>query len=281
MKSASMLLVNQRRANCRKPKLFGNRLKSLAKTRTTSITKVMDFHHKSDNAYRKIPINIIKVMIPSGTAKLYIPAVNNYLPQVNTMVSITENESRTVEFLTRNFSKNYNINRLAKELGISPGGMYKILKKLEKLGLLIENKLGNNSFYKINFASQDAVDACRFALTGKNLSPYARVWAKDLEALKEKTYLAVLFGSLLTKDKEARDVDVLLVFGKKNFGAVNGLIEKINRLKPKKIHAVYQTKEDFLKNLKNSDPAILEEVRTGVILWGRDFLVEAIKNEQA
>lgn len=194
------------------------------------------------------------------------------------MVSITKNEAGALEFLTRNFSGDYSINQLARELGLSPSGTHKILKKLEKHGLLIQKKIGNGLFYKINFSSQDALDACRFALIEKKLTPYVKVWTKDLEVLREKTELALLFGSLLTKGKEARDVDVLLVFERRNIIAVESIIEKINKLKPKKIHAVYQTKEDFIKNIKNRDSAILNEIKTGVVLWGRDFFLEAIKH---
>lgn len=193
------------------------------------------------------------------------------------MVSLTENEARTMEFLIRNFSREYNINQLAKELNISPGGMFKILKKLERQKFLTGKKLGNGIFYKINYNSQDALDACTFALTEKKTTPYIKVWMKDLEKLKPKTGLAILFGSVLKKDREARDIDILLVFNKKNLRDIENLIDIINRIKSKKIHVVYQTKEDLIKNIKKQDKAVLEEIRTGIILWGRDFLVEAIR----
>ena len=219
-------------------------------------------------------------------ASLYILLVNNYLPIVNIkgdeiiMVSLTTNEARTMDFLIRNFSKNYNINQLAKNLSISPGGIFKILKKLEKKKFLTENKMGNNIFYKINYKSYDALDACKFALTEKKTTPYISAWIKDLESLRINTELAVLFGSILSKGREAADIDILLVFDKKNIMNIENSIDKLNKTKPKKIHAVYQTKEDFIKNIKKQDKAILEEIRTGIILWGRDFLVEAIKDGQ-
>ena len=166
------------------------------------------------------------------------------------MVSLTENEARTLEFLLRNFSQQYNINQLAKELGISPGGMFKILKKLENQHFLIEKKVGNNSLYVINYLSSDAFDACTFALTEKKVTPYISVWIKDLEMLKGKTQLAILFGSVLTKGKEARDIDLLLVFDTKNLKSVEALLERINRIKSKKVHALYQTRSDLIKNIK-------------------------------
>ncbi len=194
------------------------------------------------------------------------------------MVSLTENEARTMEFLIRNFSREYNINQLAKELGISPGGMFKILKKLESQKFLEAKRLGNNIFYKINYQSQDALDACKFVLTEKKASPYVRAWVKDLEKLKPKTEMAILFGSVLKKGKRANDIDILLVFRRKNMEDIEKLIDNINRVKSKRVHAVYQTERDMIKNIKKRDESILEEIRTGIILWGRHFLVEAIKN---
>jgi len=196
------------------------------------------------------------------------------------MVSLTENEARTIEFLIRNFFRDCNINQLAKELNVSPGGMFKILRKLGKQGFLTEKRMGNNVFYNINYQSQDALDACKFALTEKKTTPYIRAWIKDLESLKPETELAILFGSILKKDKGARDTDVLLVFEKKSLRDVEKRISEINRVKSKKIHAVYQTKNDLTRNIKKRDRAILEEIRTGIVLWGRDFLVEAIKHGQ-
>ncbi|MBN4049204.1 hypothetical protein JYT91_01160 [archaeon AH-315-M20] len=197
------------------------------------------------------------------------------------MVSLTTNEAKTMEFLIRNFSKDYNINQLAKELCISPGGMFKILKKLERQNFLTEKKLGNNIFYKINYQSYEALDACKFALTEKKETPYIKVWTKDLEVLRKKAELAILFGSVLKKGREARDIDLLLVFDKRNLEDIENLIVRINNIKPKKVHAIYQTKEDLIKNIKKQDKAILEEIRTGIILWGREVVVEAIKNGQS
>ena len=47
-----------------------------------------------------------------------------------------------------------------------------------------------------------------------------------------------------------------------------------------KIHAIFQTKEDLFNNLQKRDPALLEEIRTGMVLWGRNEVVEAIKHGQ-
>ncbi len=194
------------------------------------------------------------------------------------MVSITENESRTVNFLLRNFPRDYNINQIARELKLSPRGAYKILKKLEQQRILLAKKIGNNLIYKINFSEDLSLETCQITLNEKEISPYLRTWINDLKPLKELTEMALLFGSILTKEKQAGDVDLLLVFEKENLGQVQERIKKINQIKSKKIHAVIQTQEDLLDNIKKRDSAILEEIRTGLVLWGRNIFVEAIKH---
>lgn len=197
------------------------------------------------------------------------------------MVSLTQNEARMMEFLLRNFSQDYSINQLARELQLSPGGAHKILKKLEGRDFLESEEVGNSIVYKINFSSEDALDACKFVLSGREVGPYLEAWIKDLERLKPQTKLAVLFGSVLEKGKEARDVDVLLVFPEERVEEIEQAIEKLNRIKSKRVHPIYQTKEDLVKNIKRRDEAILEEIRTGVILWGRGQLVEAIRDGES
>ena len=161
------------------------------------------------------------------------------------MVSLTENEARTIDFLIRNFSQEYNINQLSRELKLSPRGIFKILKKLEKQNYLISNKQGNNIFYKINYESEDAPDVCKFVLFKGNTTPFIRVQINDLRKLRQLTKIAILFGSVLTKDKDAKDVDVVLIFKEKEFSKIEKVIEEINSIKNKKIHAIYQTEKDF------------------------------------
>lgn len=196
------------------------------------------------------------------------------------MVSITHNESRAVNLLLRDFANDHNINQIAKELSLSPRGAYKILKKLENNKILTAKKVGNNIIYKINFENESTPDTCQFVLTERKTTPYIQAWIKDLEQLKELTELAILFGSVLEKGKQASDIDVLLVFEKKKFNKVQQKIKEINMIKTKKLHPIMQTKQDLILNIKKKDPVILKLINTGIVLWGRNILIEAIKDGQ-
>ena len=197
------------------------------------------------------------------------------------MVSLTENESRVMGLLIRDFSQSYNINHIARTLNITPGGAFKILKKLKSRGYLTEEKLGNNSFYKINYHSQESLDTCIFVLTEKALTPYLKVWLRDLESLRNKTDAAILFGSALENPQKARDIDILLVFERKNLHEIDSLIEGLHKIKSKKLHALYQTNQDLITNIKKQDKVILEIIKKGSILWGGGVLVNSIKDGQS
>ena len=197
------------------------------------------------------------------------------------MVSLTHNESKVINFLLRNFSQDYNINQIARELHLSPRGAYKILKKLEKNQLLRSRGIGNNFIYTLDFEQEKVQDVCQFVLTEKETTPYVRAWIRDLQPLRKLTMMVVLFGSVLTKDKQAGDIDVFLVFNQKHFSLVQEQIKKINQIKSKKIHPLIQTKTDLSRNLQQRDPVVLNVFRTGLVLWGRNVFVEVIKHEQS
>ena len=191
--------------------------------------------------------------------------------------NLTKNESRVINFLARN-RKKYSINELGKKLSLSPRGIYKILKKLEKLNIIIPEKLSNAIYYKLNLNNELAIKLAEFVLTDNELNSYAKVLLDDFKQLKEITFGCILFGSVLRKGREANDIDILFIIEKDKFKELNNKLEKIQDLKPKKINPIMQTKDDLAKNIMKNDEVILEIIKNGAILWGSEAVIEAIKN---
>ena len=194
------------------------------------------------------------------------------------MVSLTENESRVVDFLARNFKERNSINEVGRKLKLSPMGIYKILKKLEKMNAVKAEKIGNAAYYKINFDNEVGIKLAELVLVQNELNSYAKVQAEDLKPLKDSTKACVLLGSVISKGKEARDIDVFLVLEKDRFKQVHKMFDQIKEIKPKRIHDVMSTKEDLIRNIKKGDEVILEIIKTGKILWGAEIILEGIKN---
>lgn len=194
------------------------------------------------------------------------------------MFSLTVNEARIIDFLIRNFRERNSINALARKLEISHTGVHKILRKLERVKAVKPEKIGNSIYYKVNLDEGVGIKIPEFVLAQNELSSYAKVIEEDLKILEPLTQSCILFGSVLKKGREARDIDVLLIFEKKNFKKVHQKLEEIREMKPKKIHDVMMTKEDLVKNIKKNDEVVLDIIKNGKILWGSGIIVGGIKN---
>lgn len=179
--------------------------------------------------------------------------------------------------MIRNFREKNSINAIARRLNLSSRGAYKILKKLENIKAITPEKIGNAIYYKINFSEEIGVKLSEFVLVQNELNSYSQIQAEDLKPLKDIVLGCVLFGSVITKGKEAKDIDVLIILKKKDVSKVNSVLNKVKSLKPKKIHEVLQTKEDLINNIKKNDEVVLDIIKTGKVLFGAEIVVEAIK----
>lgn len=194
------------------------------------------------------------------------------------MVSLTENKSKVVNFLIRNFYKKNTIRMIAKQLGLSPMGAQKILKEFERENITIKEKIGTGIFYSLDLNNKVAFKLAELILTQNKLNSYAKVYAKDLEKIREYVKACVLYGSILTKREGAGDVDVLVIIDKKNFKKVESKKDEIAKIATKELHFMYQTQKDFEENIKKKDKPILDIIRKGVVLWGYNFILKGIKN---
>jgi len=167
----------------------------------------------------------------------------------------------------------YNANSMAKHLGMSAMGALKIAKRLEKENILTSRTLGKATFYRLDFSNEYVKQYLRFLLKREveHAHPYVKRWITEIRKVKAAD-VSILFGSVLKKYKEARDIDVLFITDKKRFPRLKREVEEINSMNIKKIHPVYQTKEDLEKNIKERDKVILGAVK-GIIIFGEDVII--------
>lgn len=194
------------------------------------------------------------------------------------MVKPTQYEGTLLSFLVRHFNEKLSINQVAKRIGMTPKGAHKLLKKLEGGGVVIPQRLANAVFYSVNFASDFARKKAELALFEDIALPYARAQAKDLERLRPFAAAAILFGSVLTRGDKAEDIDVLFVIGQHDYARFQQELDALQRLKPRRIHAVLQTPQDLIDNLKKPDKVVLDALAIGKVLWGHDIIVDAVRH---
>jgi len=193
------------------------------------------------------------------------------------MKDITSNEIKLVLQILKNPKQNYNANNLSKELGMSAMGTLKIVKRLEKEGILNSKLIGKGRFYLINIKNSYAKQYLLFILKreAEHSSPYIKRWISEVKKIKNSD-LTILFGSVLTKNEKANDIDVLFVTSQKNFISLKEEIEQINRINDKKVHPMFQTKQDILNNIKKEDKVLLNAIK-GIIIFGEELFLEVME----
>ena len=187
---------------------------------------------------------------------------------------VTKNTKKILNYLSRYFELK-NINQISRELGISVGSSFKILKDLEKKKWVLSEKMGNAIYYKINFSNLELIKSLELILIEdkRNLRGFPGVYASDLDNFD--CDLIVLFGSVLRKNK-FNDVDVLFVGC--NLKKVSVLCLEISRIRSRPVVPLILTRNSLAKEIKNKKGSILDIIRTGVVLKGEDVFVEVLKD---
>lgn len=193
------------------------------------------------------------------------------------MKDITENEMNFILTILKNPEHELNSRNISKIINITPMGSLKIAKKLEKQGIISSKLIGKAIIYKLNLDKNYVKQYVKFLLQreAEYSSAYIKRWIAELKKIK-KTGIIVLFGSILKKGDEAKDVDTLIVVEKANLNNVEKEIKEINLLNKKKIHPVFQTKEDLKRNIKFLDKVILNSIK-GIVVSGEEDFIEAIR----
>lgn len=191
------------------------------------------------------------------------------------------NLTKIVEFLFRNTPNRFNVNQISRELRISVGSAYKILKSLEKKSVLVSQKIGNGIYYVLNLDNKEAENITELVLMesrNKSLSKnsHASIYAKDFKDGEKLSKAIILFGSIL-ESKDAKDVDALFIIDKGKSKAVEDFCMKLSNLRPKRINPLLMTMADFKENIKKQDRVITDILKKGVILFGEDTVINILR----
>ncbi len=195
------------------------------------------------------------------------------------MQEITKAEIAIVLSLVKSPEIIYNANNLAKVVNITSMGVLKILKRLENETILKSKKIGKATVYRINTKTPYARDYVSLILSREKLYTQSRVkrWIEELNKIKNAE-IVVLFGSILQKENY-NDVDVLLITNKKMFSKLEKEIEDLNKINIKRIHPLYQSFEDIIKNIKDGDRPVLNAIK-GIFVKGENKFLE-VYNESS
>lgn len=178
--------------------------------------------------------------------------------------------------LFKEFTVDYNPSSISKGLGKTRVGAFKAFRQLEKEGIVISKKLGKANFYKLRLYDEYVRKNIELLLMEESRK-YPR-WIEESRALSNFAEIIILFGSIIRNESKANDIDLLIVLEEKNDDKINSIIKSKNEILVKKIHLIKQTKEDMINNLKKQDKVVISAIKSGVVLFGFEKLVEMIKD---
>lgn len=192
------------------------------------------------------------------------------------MRDITANEMMFVLALLKSPELEYNASSMARHLGMSSMGALKIAKRLEEERIISSRELGKARFYNLDFQSDYVRQYLMFLLKreAEQADPTVRRWVTELRKLKNADCV-VLFGSVLQEQQKAKDIDALLITDEGRFAALKEEIQGLNMINVKHIHPLYQTAEDFRKNLRKADKPLLSAIK-GIVVVGEDEFIDLL-----
>lgn len=168
------------------------------------------------------------------------------------MLSLSDNEFSVIGFLVRNFAERFTIRNIAQRLGFSAAGVFNILKKLEKEGIVTGEKLGTGLFYSVNFENRVAGHLSAISLLISD-DKYEKL---ELEKLKEakaaifdKKTLLLVTDSITTMEVDIPNVAVMV-----------------------------KAEDELMQLFRKKNPEVLQVLKKGIVLFGEDKVVEIIKN---
>ncbi|PIO08736.1 hypothetical protein COT47_01130, partial [Candidatus Woesearchaeota archaeon CG08_land_8_20_14_0_20_43_7] len=150
------------------------------------------------------------------------------------MKDITSSEIKATLRILKDLKTRYNANNLSKELGMTPMGTLKMLKRLHNQGILKPELIGKSTYYSVYLKSNYAKDFARFILQkeAEESVPRIKRWITELRCFGETATIGILFGSV-TRSERYNDVDMVLVYDAKDNRKINEMLKERNEINVK------------------------------------------------
>src|SRR3989344_5168747 len=196
----------------------------------------------------------------------------------------TTRPKKALLVLLKDLSTTHTVTSLAKQLNMSRVGMWKTLKKLEENELIKFNQVGGGKtstlLIALNWGNILVEKTLALYLTEESLAQ--KRWKHTFAELEKMTHFLILYGSVLHSPKEAHDIDVMgIVSGGKRFVSTDAIIQKIQKIEMKKIHAIFFGREELLQELKKQTRAFIDAIKKGVVLSGQENYFRFMKKVHA
>jgi len=212
--------------------------------------------------------------------RLYTKSITTYTKSISKMIEINGTEKRILKTIFIDYTIAYNSFNIKDKIGVTVAYINRALKRLSEKKILLGDKKGNATFYKPRLDNPYVIKLLELIFTdNSDQSNYVKGWIQNLQQFNSEVKALFIFGSILTKGKNARDVDVCFVLKSyNNYGKVEQRIKELNKIHKLKIHPLHITEEDFIRKLKESNKPLINMVKNCVVVHGQETFVRIVKD---
>lgn len=197
---------------------------------------------------------------------------------ISKMETIMPHQMSIALLLLKDFSSMHTITSIGKELGMTRGGIWKVLMKLKKENYITLETTEEKSLLipRLNLRNELLEKYLNFALS-KEAKEHER-WIFNFAEVKEHIIFFILYGSVLSSYAKAKDIDVIgVISDKKGFKILHETLDKIQKSESKRIHSINFTESEFREELLKPNKAFIEAVSKGVVLFGQEQFIKFVK----
>ncbi len=193
-------------------------------------------------------------------------------------IQFTKIEIQIAKHLFKHFRDRYNSRQLAKVLDINHAHANKLCSTLVKKIILKKEEIGNSVYFSFNYESKIAIKFIEYLLTLEETAApkWLSVILHNLKKFEEYLTFSLVFGSS-ARNSTFNDIDVLLVYDKKNSGKIRKIKSGIrnSQLIEQPIRYVDVAEKDIYLN--KDDKIFYNMISDCLVSYGAEKYVEVIK----
>jgi predicted nucleotidyltransferase len=188
----------------------------------------------------------------------------------------TKTQQRVLGVLFGQPDRSVYASELIRDAGTGSGAAQRELARLERSGLVVARRIGNQKHYQANASSPLFADLRNIVLKTVGLVEPLRQALKPIES---EIRAAFVYGSVAKgSDQATSDIDLMVVSDTLSYGDVFGALDKVSRMLGRTVNPTVYSSAEFSKRTK-TDNAFVNRVLEGPKVWvigvGDSVLVNA------
>ena len=188
----------------------------------------------------------------------------------------TKTQQRVLRVLFGQPERSFYASELIREAGTGSGAAQRELARLERSGIIVARRVGNQRHYQANAASPLFSELRNIVLKTVGLAEPLR---DGLKPLSSAIRAAFVYGSVAkATDQAASDIDLMIISDSLTYGDVFGALERVTRSVARKINPTVYTSAEFSKRARTENAfvtRVLEQPKLWVIGSEDDLPVAA------